>query len=66
MAQLNGFLELAGFNIEKEIGYFFKIPLLTQKRFIPLMVRLGKLLPMFSSYAFFFARPKNEEGNRWV
>jgi len=56
MAQLRRFLELAGFNIENEIGYFFKIPLLTQKRFIPLMVRIGELLPMFSSYAFFFAR----------
>ena len=66
MAQLKRFLELAGFGIEKEIGYFFKIPLLTQKRFVPLMVRIGELLPMFSSYAFFFARPKNEEGNRWV
>jgi hypothetical protein len=54
--RLRKFLMSAGFQIEKQIGYFFYIPFLKRERFIPLMVRLGEFLPMFSSYVFFIAR----------
>lgn len=60
--KLRKILMSAGFRIEKQIGYFFYIPFLKRERFIPLMIKLGEFLPMFSSYVFFFARPENKEG----
>lgn len=58
-SKLRKFLKSAGFRIERQIGYFFLIPLLKKERFIPLMIKLGAFLPMFSSYVFFFARPNH-------
>lgn len=57
--RLRKFLKSAGFRIEKQIGYFFYIPILKRERFIPLMIKFGEFLPMFSSYVFFFARPNH-------
>jgi ubiquinone/menaquinone biosynthesis C-methylase UbiE len=57
--KLRKLLKSAGFRIERQIGYFFHIPLLKKERFIPLMIKLGVFLPMFSSYVFFFARPNH-------